>query len=152
MPMTDARRIKESEAPCKYCHDARLVGWSGAGPILCPECSSGEDEFTVITRAWREQRSKVREVDRENTALRIERDEALAQLRESQAECARLKDIYASAVNGRAEMRRSTVESVERVIAERDAANVKLAEAVELLIAYTRDEIEVREFLATVWP
>lgn len=145
MPMTDARRIKESEAPCKYCHDARLVGWSGAGPILCPECSSGEDKFTVITRAWREQRSKVREVDRENTALRIERDEALAQLRESQAECARLKDIYASAVNGRAEMRTALKE-------ERDAANVKLAEAVELLIAYTRDKIEVRDFLATVWP
>lgn len=37
-------------------------------------------------------------------ALR-QRDEALAKLRESQAECAKLKVIYASAVTGRAEMR-----------------------------------------------
>ena len=49
--------------PCNYCHDARLVGWSGAGPILCPECSRGQDAFTVITQAWREQRAKVRELE-----------------------------------------------------------------------------------------
>ena len=63
------------------------------------------------------------------------------------AEVERLNGIYASAVNGRAEMRTalmeerkkrplgitewSTVENVERVIAERDAANAKLAEACE---------------------
>ena len=43
---------------CTYCHGARLVGWSGAGPILCPECSRGQDAFAVITQAWREQRIK----------------------------------------------------------------------------------------------
>jgi hypothetical protein len=31
------------------------VGWSGAGAILCPTCSRGEDAFAVITQAWREQ-------------------------------------------------------------------------------------------------
>lgn len=77
-------------------------------------------------------------------------DWLIAKLRESQAECAKLEGIYASAVNGRAEMRTALKE--ERAIAERDAANVKLATAVELLIAYTRDELEVRKFLATVWP
>ena len=48
---------------CSYCHGVRLVGWSGAGPILCPECSRGQDAFTVITQAWREQRAKVRELE-----------------------------------------------------------------------------------------
>lgn len=47
---------------CTYCHGIRLVGWSGAGPILCPECSRGQDAFTVITQAWREQRAKVVEL------------------------------------------------------------------------------------------
>lgn len=41
---------------CIHCHNARLVGWSGAGPILCPGCSHGRDPFAVITQAWREQR------------------------------------------------------------------------------------------------
>lgn len=45
---------------CSYCHGVRLVGWSGAGPILCPECSRGQDAFTVITQAWREQRAEVK--------------------------------------------------------------------------------------------
>lgn len=47
---------------CGYCHGARLVGWSGAGPILCPECSRDQDAFTVITQAWREQRAMVNEL------------------------------------------------------------------------------------------
>lgn len=47
-----------SEA-CGYCRGVRLVGWSGAGPILCPECSRDQDAFTVITQAWREQRAEV---------------------------------------------------------------------------------------------
>ena len=75
----------------------------------------------------------------------------IAELRASQAECAKLEGIYASAVNGRAEMRTalkeerakrplgitewSTVENVERVIAERDALKAKLAEAVAHLEA-----------------
>lgn len=42
------------EPTCRYCSGARLVGWSGAGPILCPECSHGKDAFHVITQAWRE--------------------------------------------------------------------------------------------------
>ena len=50
------------ELPCTYCHGVRLVGWSGAGPLLCPECSRGQDAFTVVTQAWREQRTKVAEL------------------------------------------------------------------------------------------
>ena len=50
---------------CNYCHGVRLVGWSGAGPILCPECSRGQDAFTVITQAWREQRAKVLQLEDE---------------------------------------------------------------------------------------
>lgn len=57
-------------APCRYCHDVRLVGWSGAGPILCPECSRGADAFTVVTQAWREQRARVRLLEAENERLR----------------------------------------------------------------------------------
>lgn len=59
--------------PCAYCHGVRLVGWSGAGPILCPTCSRGRDAFTVVTQAWREARQ-------ENARLREaleEADEAL---------------------------------------------------------------------------
>jgi hypothetical protein len=41
---------------CTHCHGARLVGWSAAGPTLCPKCSSGKDAFTFVTKAWREQR------------------------------------------------------------------------------------------------
>lgn len=52
-----------SAQPCTYCHGARLVGWSGSGPILCPECSRGMDAFTVITQAWREQRARVRALE-----------------------------------------------------------------------------------------
>lgn len=79
----------------------------------------------------------------------------IAELRASQAECAKLEGIYASAVNGRAEMRTalkeerakrplgitewSTVENVERVIAERDALKAKLAEAVAHLEAAVND-------------
>lgn len=48
---------------CTYCNGARLVGWSGAGPILCPECSRGQDAFAVITQAWREQRTRVVELE-----------------------------------------------------------------------------------------
>lgn len=48
---------------CTYCHGARLVGWSGAGPILCPECSRGQDAFAVITQAWREQRTKAQALE-----------------------------------------------------------------------------------------
>lgn len=68
--------------PCAYCHGARLVGWSGAGPTLCPDCSRDQDAFTVITRAWREQRSEnclLRELnehatrERERMAGEIER-------------------------------------------------------------------------------
>jgi hypothetical protein len=44
------------DAKCTYCRGVRLVGWSGAGPILCPTCSRDQDAFTVITQAWREQR------------------------------------------------------------------------------------------------
>lgn len=44
--------------PCASCQGARLVGWSGAGPILCPGCSRGKDAFTVVTQAWREQRNE----------------------------------------------------------------------------------------------
>lgn len=55
---------------CRYCHGARLVGWSGAGPILCPECSRGADAFTVVTQAWREQRARVRALEAENERLR----------------------------------------------------------------------------------
>ncbi len=55
---------------CKYCHGARLVGWSGNGPILCPECSRGKDPFTVVTQAWREQRNKAEMLEGENRALR----------------------------------------------------------------------------------
>lgn len=55
--------MSDSVGPCRYCHGIRLVGWSGAGPILCPECSAGHDAFTVITQAWREQRQRVRELE-----------------------------------------------------------------------------------------
>jgi len=47
------------ESECSHCFGVRLVGWSGAGPILCPECSRNQDAFTVITQAWREQRAEV---------------------------------------------------------------------------------------------
>lgn len=64
---------------CRYCHGVRLVGWSGAGPILCPECSRDQDAFTVITQAWREQRGKAREltaaIDEARAQLAKERDE-----------------------------------------------------------------------------
>ncbi|MDQ1342678.1 MAG: hypothetical protein QG571_1296 [Pseudomonadota bacterium] len=56
--------------PCSYCLGARLVGWSGAGPILCPECSAGKDAFTVVTQAWRELRDRVRALEAENVELR----------------------------------------------------------------------------------
>ena len=59
---------------CTYCHGVRLVGWSGAGPILCPECSRDQDAFTVITQAWREQRAAVKELLRENAVLRSNSD------------------------------------------------------------------------------
>lgn len=53
---------------CSYCNGGRLVGWSGAGPILCPSCSDGKDAFTVVTQAWREQRARA-------LAAEAERDE-----------------------------------------------------------------------------
>jgi hypothetical protein len=59
---------------CNYCHGARLVGWSGAGPILCPECSRGKDAFTVITQAWREQRNLANRLRAELAASNRERD------------------------------------------------------------------------------
>lgn len=49
-------------APCTYCHNARLVGWSGAGPILCSKCSHGKDTLDVITQAWREQKMRADEL------------------------------------------------------------------------------------------
>lgn len=52
-----------SDDLCSHCHNARLVGWSGAGPILCPTCSRDKDPFHVITEAWREQRGRVRELE-----------------------------------------------------------------------------------------
>ena len=55
---------------CKYCEGARFVGWSRAGPILCPRCSEGKDVFTVITQAWREQCKAARELASENAVLR----------------------------------------------------------------------------------
>lgn len=61
---------------CTYCHGARLVGWSGAGPILCPECSRGQDAFAVITQAWREQRIKAQALAERLAIMERERDEA----------------------------------------------------------------------------
>lgn len=56
---------------CGYCLGIRLVGWSGAGPILCPSCSDGQDAFTVIiTQAWREQRTLAVALAHENDILR----------------------------------------------------------------------------------
>jgi len=63
---------------CGYCLGVRLVGWSGAGPILCPECSRGADAFTVITQAWREQRA-------ENVAMRKMLSDAVKYAREDRA-------------------------------------------------------------------
>ena len=54
--------MSESGSPCTYCRGARLVGWGPAGPILCPECSAGQDALQAITGAWREQRQRVREL------------------------------------------------------------------------------------------
>lgn len=65
--------------PCTYCHGIRLVGWSGAGPILCPECSRGQDAFTVITQAWREQRAMAVGLSRENATLRSNSDHLSAE-------------------------------------------------------------------------
>lgn len=62
--------MSEDGIPCTYCNGVRLAGWSGAGPILCPECSAGQDAFVVITRAWREQRQRVIELEGENDRLR----------------------------------------------------------------------------------
>ena len=59
---------------CAYCHGARLVGWSGAGPLLCPECCHGKDAFTVITGAWREQRTIAQSLAAENEKLRRSAD------------------------------------------------------------------------------
>lgn len=152
--MTDKKRIAEI-ALCGYCHNARVVGWSGAGPILCPVCSSGEDELTVIARAWREQRMKVHEVERENTAL-------IAELRASKAECERLRDTFKE-------------EHVELLVGsatlreERDATRARLARAVELLheanfcwdcddgdicevCAQLELSADIRAFLSTVAP
>lgn len=64
--------------PCGYCRGVRLVGWSGAGPILCPECSRDQDAFTVITQAWREQRAEVSRL----AALLTEAEEMREVLRE----------------------------------------------------------------------
>jgi len=61
--------MSEDGIPCTYCNGVRLVGWSGAGPILCPECSYGQDACVVITRAWREQRQRVRELEEWNKRL-----------------------------------------------------------------------------------
>lgn len=58
---------------CSYCYGVRLVGWSGAGPILCPTCSDGHDPFHVITLAWREQRARVVLLDAESERLRSPR-------------------------------------------------------------------------------
>lgn len=47
---------------CRHCHGARLVGWSGAGPHFCRECSRDVtllDAFDVITQAWREEHHEV---------------------------------------------------------------------------------------------
>lgn len=67
---------------CTYCHGARLVGWSGAGPILCPECSCDKDAFTVITQAWREQRAKVRALEEASARHEKSAARAWASLRE----------------------------------------------------------------------
>lgn len=61
--------MSEDGIPCTYCNGVRLVGWSGAGPLLCPECSYGQDACVVITRAWREQRKRVRELEGRNESL-----------------------------------------------------------------------------------
>ena len=59
------------DGPCGYCRGVRLVGWSGAGPILCPRCCEhNEDVFAVVTQAWREQRTCVVEFEAELATLR----------------------------------------------------------------------------------
>lgn len=55
--------MSESGSPCTYCRGARLVGWSDAGPILCPECSAGQDALQAISGAWREKSKRVRELE-----------------------------------------------------------------------------------------
>lgn len=60
--------------PCGYCRGVRLVGWSGAGPLLCPECSHDQDAFTVITQAWREQRAEVIRLSAELSVAREMRE------------------------------------------------------------------------------
>lgn len=72
--------MSDSVGPCRYCSGIRLVGWSGAGPILCPECSAGKDAFTVVTRAWREQRQRVLELEGYIERLHRQLDEARALL------------------------------------------------------------------------
>lgn len=70
---------------CSYCLGIRLVGWSGAGPILCPSCSNGQDAFTVITQAWREQRALA-------VALTAERDLMMTAAQIGVAQCAQVQD------------------------------------------------------------
>lgn len=50
---------------CRACHGIRLIGWSGAGPHFCRECSKDVttlEAFEVITAAWREQWARVEEL------------------------------------------------------------------------------------------
>jgi hypothetical protein len=65
---------------CRYCHGARLVGWSGAGPILCPECSRGQDAFAVVTQAWREQKRRAGAAEARATEAEREVERLRAQL------------------------------------------------------------------------
>ena len=130
------------------------------------KCGEWEDQHSAMTDPYHafveemehvmtDTEKRIAEIERDNTS-RLPMPSAdvewlIAELRASQAECAKLEGIYASAVNGRAEMRTalkeerakrplgitewSTVENVERVIAERDALKAKLAEAVAHLEA-----------------
>ena len=69
------------DGPCEYCRGVRLVGWSGAGPILCPRCCEhNEDVFAVVTQAWREQRTRVVEFEADLAALRESNTALQAQL------------------------------------------------------------------------
>ena len=83
------------EGPCGYCRGVRLVGWSGAGPILCPRCCEhDEDVFSVVTQAWREQRTRVVELEAELAALRESNTALQATLAAARVAVEKLPDYY----------------------------------------------------------
>jgi hypothetical protein len=119
---------------CAYCHGVRLVGWSGAGPILCPECSRGEDAFTVITQAWREQRALVRDLESE-----------LAQLRRVCQEIAEARRVDGERI-GESEtallLARGEIEELRREKAELGSAHQALRKKVESAIRNIGDIVD----------